>query len=79
MRTATALITRVNDRSGNLLYFRLDGLGGPGNSRYSFVDPAIMPPFEGDEAWFEVERVHARPWSFWKPVRQVEPPAWRTG
>ena len=32
----------------------------------------LVPPFDGEFAWFECERVRGG----WKPVRQVPPPAW---
>ena len=32
--------------------------------------PNELPDFEGEEAWFEMERVKGR----WRIVRQVEPP-----
>lgn len=40
----------------------------------SFVDKERVPDFEGEEAWFEVEEVSGKPWSFWRAVRKVEPP-----
>lgn len=40
----------------------------------SFISADRVPAFEGEEAWFEVEEVSARPWPFWRAVRQVEPP-----
>ena len=43
-------------------------------SRNSFVDKERVPAFEGEEAWFEMEEVSGAPWSFWRAVRQVEPP-----
>ena len=43
-------------------------------SKNSFVDKERVPDFEGEEAWFEMEEVSGTPWSFWRAVRQVEPP-----
>lgn len=45
--------------------------------RAEYVEPKHVPPFAGDVAWFEVEKIergegHAWPW--WRAVRQVEPP-----
>lgn len=40
----------------------------------SFISPERVPPFEGEDAWFEVEEVSGKPWSFWRAVRQVAPP-----
>jgi hypothetical protein len=44
------------------------------------VMPDAMPPFEGGEGWFLLERVPKRagyPWPSWRALRQVEPPAGR--
>lgn len=43
-------------------------------SRDSFIDKERVPDFEGEEAWFEVEQVSAKPWSFWRAVRRLEGP-----
>lgn len=40
----------------------------------SFISADRVPAFDGEEAWFEVEEVSAKPWPFWRAVRQVEPP-----
>jgi hypothetical protein len=42
-------------------------------SRCSFVRRDQVPEFEGEEGWFEVEQVSAKPWPYWRAVRQVEP------
>ena len=44
-------------------------------SRCSFIDKDNVPDFDGEEAWFEVEQVSAKPWPFWRAVRQVDEPA----
>lgn len=51
--------------------------GGPRRSRsnVTFVRVEHVPEFEGEQGWFEMEKVSAKPWSFWRAVRQVEPPA----
>ncbi len=41
------------------------------------VEPEHMPPFEGEEGWFVVERVPkgmGQPWPYWRALRQVEAP-----
>jgi hypothetical protein len=43
-------------------------------SRTSFIDSARVPEFDGEEGWFEVEEISGKPWSYWRAVRQVEPP-----
>lgn len=58
------------------LYFVTDHLG-PRRSRSvdTFIDPEHVPDFEGEEAWFELERVKGTPWSYWRAIRQVGVPA----
>jgi hypothetical protein len=41
----------------------------------TFVSPEHVPDFAGEEAWFEMEQVAAVPWSYWRAVRLVDPPA----
>lgn len=71
-------LTRVRDhgkRAHITVFFTAELLGGNnGNSRCTFIKPEHVPGFEGDEAWFELERVRAKPWSYWRAVRQVQPP-----
>lgn len=57
------------------LHFTYRGGTRHGNSAVGFVKAEHVPPFEGDEAWFEMELVEGKPWSFWRAVRQVEAPA----
>lgn len=50
------------------------GLNGPAD----YVDPENVPEFEGDVAWFEMEKIERggdHRWPWWRAVRQVEPPA----
>ena len=74
MRITHALVSRMRDNDGNQLgVFKIDGVGGAGNSRFDFVDAQFVPEFEGEQGWFELERVFAKPWNFWKPVRYLGP------
>jgi hypothetical protein len=46
-------------------------------SRAEYVDPGQMPAFDGDVAWFEVEKIQRggdHQWPWWRAVQQVEPP-----
>jgi hypothetical protein len=61
------------DPTSRTLFFTTPG-GGPGNSRSTFVAVEHVPEFEGESAWFEMELVEGAPWSYWRAVRQVEPP-----
>lgn len=59
------------------LSFHLHTEGGF-NSPAEFVDPEHVPDFEGDVAWFEMEKVERggeHRWPWWRAVRQVDPPA----
>ena len=58
------------------LNFSTEGLPTPRSRRSSttFVAPEHVPEFEGEAAWFLVEKVSAVPWSYWRALRQVEPP-----
>ncbi len=68
-------LTRVC-ADGRTLYFTFpNGTGRARRCRVTFVEPHRVPDFVGDTAWFEVEQVEGRPWSFWRAVRQVEPPS----
>ncbi|WP_269715692.1 hypothetical protein [Caulobacter sp. NIBR2454] len=73
-RVLVARVTRVVIRPGQH-HFRLHGLGGPGNASTDIIDAEDVPDFEGDEAWFEVQQVSAKPWPFWRALRQVDPNA----
>lgn len=48
------------------------------NSPPDFVDPQNVPAFEGDVAWFEMEKVERggeHRWPWWRAVRQTQAPA----
>lgn len=61
---------------GKTLMFSFEGgTGRNERSRNSFIDQDRVPPFEGEDAWFEVEQVSSTPWPYWRAVRQVNPPA----
>lgn len=61
-------------------YFTTDDLPTPRGRRSptTFIDGERVPAFEGDEAWFLMERVKATPWNYWVAIEQVEAPAWKT-
>lgn len=74
-------LTRVRERSGDstsrTLHFTMSNRTRT-RSLSTFINPQDVPEFGGDEAWFEMEQVergagHASTW--WRAVRQVEPPA----
>ena len=72
-RIAKLVRFRVSSEDGgNTLYFKMQ-VGRLG----AFLDPEDVPEFEGEEAWFELERVPkslGRPWSTWRVIRPVDAP-----
>ncbi|NGM49307.1 hypothetical protein G5B46_06785 [Caulobacter sp. 602-2] len=56
------------------LYFTFPGGARNRRCNVTFVDPENVPPFEGDQAWFLMELVVTKPWSYWRAVRQVGQP-----
>lgn len=77
------LLTRVRARHGDVtsrtLHFTFgQNTGGSRRSVSAFVNVEDVPEFEGESAWFameKVERGNGRRWPWWRAVRQVEPPA----
>jgi len=71
-------LTRHRERSADpgarTLYFTFPGGRRAYRSQVTFVAAENVPAFEGEEAWFEMELVAGKPWSWWRAVRQVEPP-----
>lgn len=65
------------NRTRRTLHFLLHTQQGLG-SRADYVEPRHVPNFDGDVAWFEVEKIQRggeHRWPWWRAVRQVEPPA----
>jgi hypothetical protein len=62
------------DHGKTLMFTFEGGTRRAQRSRNSFIDKERVPDFEGEEAWFEVEEVSGKPWSFWRAVRQVAAP-----
>jgi len=73
-RTRIVRLTRAKSHDGVTLHFTYEGGGGRGNSRTSFIAKDHVPPFDGDTGWFEIERVHCKPWGFDRAIRKVDPP-----
>lgn len=46
---------------------------GSRKGKWLWFDPEDVPPFEGDNAFFECKRVRGG----WEVLRQVERPPWR--
>lgn len=65
---------RFGDQSTRTLYFTFPGGRRASRSQVTFVAVENVPAFDGEEAWFEMELVAGTPWSWWRAVRQVEPP-----
>lgn len=80
--TYVVKLKRVRQAGGagpqRTLHFTFEGhTRKSSRARCSFIDAERVPPFDGDEAWFEVEQVRAKPWPYWRAIRQVEAPAGR--
>lgn len=81
--TRIAKLTRVSTGGGNAhnpFYFTTPDLPTPRSRRsnLSFIGRELVPEFEGEEAWFLMEKISTKPWICWKAIRQVEPPAGNT-
>lgn len=76
--TRVAKLTRVT-ADGRTLYFTTADIPAPRNRRCRlvFISPENVPEFDGDEAWFTMERVRAIPWAYWRAIGPGEPPAWK--
>lgn len=70
---------RTRDLSSRTLYFTFPGGSRASRSQVTFVSPEHVPDFVGEEAWFEMELTAAIPWSYWRAVLQVDPPAVASG
>jgi hypothetical protein len=72
-------LTRVRvdatDKTSRTLHFTYPGGSGHGNCRVGFISPDHVPQFEGEEGWFELERVKATPWPYWRAIRRLDPPS----
>ena len=77
-RRSTEELTRQRERTGDLssrtLYFTFPGSLRASRSQVTFVAREHVPDFVGEAAWFEIELTAAVPWSYWRAVRQVDPP-----
>ena len=65
-------LTKVKARDGDLVYYTFPRLGR--RATVEFVDnKERMPPFEGDSATFELEKVREPgcPWPRWRVIRRV--------
>lgn len=75
-------LKRVRDgghRKHVTLWFEFEGGAGKSSrARYSIIRPQHMPPFDGDDGWFLVEKAPkgpGEPWGYWRALRQVDPPS----
>lgn len=60
---------------GATLFFTFPA-AGRGRSGTGFLHLEHFPlMFEGEAGWFEIEKVSAKPWSYWRAVRQVPAPS----
>lgn len=77
--TRIAKLTKVRalpQDGGYVLHYRTDDIATSGKRcSTTFVSKTHVPDFEGEAAWFRMERVPATPWAYWVAVEQVAPPA----
>ena len=66
---------RTGDCSSRTLYFTFPGASGHSCGRATFVSAEHVPEFAGEAAWFEMELTAGVPWSCWRAIRRVDPPA----
>jgi hypothetical protein len=64
-------LTKMAAHDGALLCYRMPAGRRIGNHDTEFIRPEDVPPFEGDTAEFEMERVPGTPWPRWVAVRRV--------
>ena len=79
--TRIAKLTRVRvepRKDSPTLFFRTPAMTQK-KSVSDFIRPDLVPEFEGEEAWFEMEWVSEKPRGYWKPARQVAAPPSRAG
>ncbi|AYV46272.1 hypothetical protein CFHF_18055 [Caulobacter flavus] len=57
------------------LYFTFQGGPRALRSKVTFVDADQVPAFEGNEGWFLMELVLAKPWSYWRAISPAAPPS----
>jgi hypothetical protein len=71
-RTRIVTFTKVRSLEGALLYYAFPVFGR--RREAEFVSRERAPPFEGESARFEVEKVREPgcPWLRWRVVRRVE-------
>jgi hypothetical protein len=71
-RTRIVTLTKVRSLDGELLYFTFPVFGR--RREAEFVGKERAPPFEGESATFELEKVREPgcPWLRWRVVRRVE-------
>jgi hypothetical protein len=70
--TVVRRLQRITNHDGGTLHFMI----ASSDRRHppQFISSDQVPAFEGREGWFELEKIHAKPWPFWKVLRQVEAP-----
>lgn len=73
--TRVVEIERVTYLQGNTLMFQFDHRNRSGcRTLGDRIDKEHVPPFNGQTAWAEVERVSAKPWAFHRVICLVDPP-----
>jgi hypothetical protein len=75
---AVKQLTRVRERrhdpTSRTLHFTFPGAPKGRRHTVTFVETQNVPPFEGVSAWFIMEQVASKPWSYWRAVEQAPGP-----
>ena len=60
---------RLEEDGGDTLFFVVHA-----GRRNGYLAAEDVPTFDGEEGWFELERIRKGPWMGWRVVRQVGKP-----
>jgi hypothetical protein len=66
-------LTHVRATDGASLFFTFDGDQPKRKGGVSYLHRENMIPFDGERGWFEIEKIYAKPWPFWKALRYLGP------
>lgn len=65
-----------SDEGGGATLFFTFPAAGRGRSDPGFLHPEHFSlAFDGEDGWFEIEKVSAKPWPYWRAVREVDTPS----
>jgi hypothetical protein len=65
-------LTKMVAKDGALLCYTMGAQRRIGRHDTEFIRLEDVPPFEGNSADFEMERVQGTPWARWVAIRRVD-------